>query len=49
MKLLLTTRKDIFDEYTKTGFESAFSKCFEIIKCKKIIDSDRELYLMKRR
>ncbi len=47
VEILLATRKDIFPEYTKTGFEKAFSKYFSILKQDKISGSARTLYLMK--
>ena len=45
---LLTTRKDIFQEYTQDHFEQAFSKRFSILRKMPIQDSERWLYLMKR-
>ncbi len=45
---LLSTREDIFTNYTKTGFEAAFSQYFTIETEKKIPKSQRILYLMKR-
>lgn len=44
---LLQTRKDIFEWYNNNNFEEVFSKYFNIIEKKKIIDSKRYLYLMK--
>jgi len=46
---LLQNREDIFDEYSKEGFEKAFGKYFQILEQKKIKESKRVLYLMKRR
>lgn len=46
---LLSTRKDIFPDYTQQGFESAFSRRFAIQKKEQIKDSERWLYLMKRK
>jgi hypothetical protein len=45
---LLRSRKDIFNTYTRAGFESAFGKWFTIQSSSGIRDSDRWLYLMKR-
>ena len=44
---LLQTRKDIFLNYHKDGFEKAFERYFEIEKQQRIIDSERIIYLMK--
>ncbi len=46
---LLATREDIFENYTKSGFEEAFSKHFSIEETTPVPDSDRTLYLMKSR
>lgn len=43
---LLATREDIFSDYTREGFESAFSKFYEINRAEKIPSSKRTLYLM---
>jgi 2-polyprenyl-3-methyl-5-hydroxy-6-metoxy-1,4-benzoquinol methylase len=45
---LLRSREDIFNEYTRTGFESAFGHSYTILSSSSIRDSDRWLYLMKR-
>ena len=47
VKKLLATREDIFPDYTKDGFEGAFSTKFAILETKPIEDSDRIMYLMK--
>lgn len=44
---LLSTRQDIFPEYTLEGFESAFSSHFEIIQKISIEESNRTLYYLK--
>jgi hypothetical protein len=44
---LLATRKDIFPNYNREGFESEFSRYFSIQDSMNIIDSDRRLYLMQ--
>lgn len=46
---LLSTRKDIFPYYTKQVFENEFSKYFNILTSERIMESDRTLYLMKRK
>ena len=45
---LLSTRKDIFSDYTQELFEREFSKYFMIQNSVKIKDSERTLYLMQR-
>jgi hypothetical protein len=49
VKKLLASREDIFPEYTRDGFESAFSACFTIHKSETVRDSERTLYLMEAR
>ena len=44
---LLATREDIFVDYTKSGFEEAFSAHFSIEETVPVPESDRTLYLMK--
>ena len=44
---LLASREDIFPNYTASGFESAFSTCFEILTVQPIQRSARVLYLMR--
>ena len=46
---LLTSREDIFPNYTREGFEAAFSACFTIHKSESVRDSERTLYLMEAR
>lgn len=46
---LLSTREDIFDDYSKPAFEKEFSNYFNIINSSQISNSDRFLYLMKRK
>ena len=43
---LLATREDIFPNYTKEGFETAFSRLFTIKNISNIKGSKRTLYLM---
>lgn len=45
---LLESRKDIFSKYTRIEFERVFKGYFDILQIKKIPDSSRVLYLMKR-
>ena len=45
---LLYTREDIFPEYTREGFESAFKQCFSIERSENIEGTDRTLYLLKK-
>jgi hypothetical protein len=46
---LLSSRADIFPDYTFEGFESAFSECFTIREKAAVRDSERFLYLMETR
>lgn len=47
VKRLLSSREDIFDEYNKAGFETAFSQVYKIIKQQPVKDSERIIYLMR--
>ena len=44
---LLTSRKDIFPNYTQKEFEKEFLEFFNIVRSEKVGDSDRIIYLMK--
>jgi hypothetical protein len=44
---LLTSREDIFPNFTREGFEAAFSARFNIHKNEVVRDSERMLYLME--
>ena len=44
---LLTTRKDIFPNYTLEGFERAFEERFQVLRKDSIQESERWLYLME--
>lgn len=44
---LLSSREDVFSEYSLEVFESEFNKFFEEIDKEKIQDSERTIYLMK--
>ena len=46
---LLTSRKDIFPNYTRESFEMAFAKRFSIHEKIAIEESERHLYLMQRK
>jgi hypothetical protein len=46
---LLASRRDIFPDYTREGFEKAFSERFRAIKTESVGDSERLLYLMEAR
>jgi hypothetical protein len=46
---LLSSRSDIFPDYTVGGFEEAFSSAFKIIRREPVAGSTRLLYLMRRR
>jgi hypothetical protein len=47
VKRLLTSRLDIFDDYTEEGFEAAFKTQFKILDKVSVPESERTLYLMK--
>jgi len=47
VQLLLSTRADIFPNYTQAGFEAAFSQYFTIHEAAPLPDSPRVLYLME--
>ena len=49
VKRLLSTRKDIFDNYHEEGFELAFKDKFEIVRKEKLEGSERTLYLLKKK
>ncbi|HLJ57425.1 MAG TPA: class I SAM-dependent methyltransferase, partial [Chthonomonadaceae bacterium] len=44
---LLASREDIFDEYTREGFEARFGERFEIVRTVNVPDSERYLYLLR--
>ena len=48
VKRLLLTREDIFENYDEKNFETEFIKFFKIISCKKILDSERTIYIMEK-
>jgi len=46
---LLTSRKDIFSDYTRESFEDAFAERFEIREKVAVEESERFLYLMEKK
>jgi hypothetical protein len=46
---LLRGRKDTFPDYTREGFDQAFSACFEPMRTFAVAESERVLVLFKRR
>jgi hypothetical protein len=44
---LLASRRDIFPDYTREGFQEAFKRHFRIHKIAPVQDSERHLYLME--
>lgn len=46
---LLTTREDVFADYTRAGFEAAFGARFDLVQAEPIEGSERILYLLRRR
>ena len=49
LKLLLQNRKDIFDDYSLENFKAIFTAIFEIVKEEKVGNTNRVLFLMKRK
>lgn len=49
VQLILSRREDIFTDYNEKEFEKNFKKYFDIIESKKIKNSERILYLMKKK
>jgi len=46
---LLRSREDIFPDYTREGFEAAFGQWYTIRESSAVRDSERWMYLMKRK
>jgi hypothetical protein len=44
---LLISREDIFPNYTREGFESAFQQRFKITEAVNVRESERVLYLLE--
>ncbi|MCX5638861.1 MAG: SAM-dependent methyltransferase, partial [Planctomycetota bacterium] len=49
VRRLLSTREDIFPDYTQSAFEEIFGEYFAIICCEKIRNTERTLFLMQAR
>jgi hypothetical protein len=49
VQVLLASRQDIFPDYTREGFETAFSSCFKIHTATPVKDTPRVLYLMEKK
>ncbi|MGE0171399.1 MAG: SAM-dependent methyltransferase [Oligoflexales bacterium] len=49
VRRLLATRADVFPEYTKEGFEKAFSLYYDIVRQQPEKDTGRILYLMRKK
>jgi len=49
VRKLLSTREDIFPEYAPGAFEREFERYFTVLRCQRINESERTLYLMQRR
>jgi ribosomal protein L11 methylase PrmA len=49
VRRLLASRRDIFDDYTREGFEAAFRDFFTIERAEPIVETERILYLMRAR
>ena len=49
VQTMLALREDIFPEYTVPDFEKAFEPFFEIVQKAELSQSDRTIYLMKRK
>ncbi|MGA9531685.1 MAG: hypothetical protein WBR18_03115 [Anaerolineales bacterium] len=48
VQVLLRSRQDIFSDYTRESFESAFASHYRIVRVEPLPGSDRWLYLMQR-
>jgi hypothetical protein len=46
---LLRSRLDIFSNYSRAGFETAFGEKFDVVKSSQVQDSERWLYLMRKK
>ena len=47
VRKLLASREDIFPNYTRAGFETAFAKTFRVHEAVDVRESERVLYLME--
>ena len=48
VKKLLSSREDIFEDYTQEGFERVLLNFFKIVSLEKIKDSERSIYYLKK-
>jgi hypothetical protein len=46
---LLASRVDIFDHYTRDDFEEIFRQRFDILEAVQVRESERFIYLMRRK
>lgn len=46
---MLSSREDIFVDYTEELFEAEFGKYYQIVRCAKVPETNRTLYLMRSR
>ena len=49
VRFMLSSRKDIFADYTQEGFEQAFGRRFSIRDRLAVAETKRTLYLLERR
>lgn len=49
VKRLLSSREDVFPNYTLEGFELAFSQYYSVLDTRSVEGSERTLYLMRKR
>ncbi|MDQ5963736.1 MAG: hypothetical protein QG629_819 [Patescibacteria group bacterium] len=49
VRILLTTRRDVFPDYNEADFEKAMSTYFTLVKSQRIDGTKRTLYLFKRK
>jgi hypothetical protein len=49
VKILLSQREDIFDDYNEKEFERVFGKYFKIEESCRVKGSKRKIYLMKKK
>jgi len=49
VETLLASREDIFPDYMREGFERAFGEVYTMVRSERITESERVLYLMRRK
>ena len=49
VRRLLVNREDVFQDYTEAKFASAFEEFFETEDVAHILDSERVLYMMRKK